>query len=94
MADRLSASLLKPVPVRKALDHESEAMNLSHDTRMSLTMGLMILLAGACSASQLHTLHDVAEGIHATCESSDPAMHLLLSKTEADAGPQDAAGRD
>jgi len=65
-------------------------MNLSLETRNALTLCLFVALAGACSAAQTRTVHDVLEGVHAVCESTDPAVHLLLTKTDVDAGAVDA----
>jgi hypothetical protein len=62
------------------------------ETRLELTMGLFIGLSviAACNAAQTRVVHDTLDGVHAVCQGADPALHLLLSKTEPDGGSNDS----
>jgi hypothetical protein len=64
----------------------------SKEVRIQLTMALLVLLAGACSATQMRAVHDTLDGVHAICEGADPALHLVLEKTASPGATADGGG--
>jgi hypothetical protein len=62
---------------------------MKYETRVTMTMALLILLAGACSAAQQKAVHDTLDGVHAICEGSDQ-VHLLLDRVTVDGGSNDS----
>lgn len=71
---------------------------MSYGIREQLTWAALLVLSGmaACSAAQRQTVHDVLDGVHSVCESTDPLMHMTLERLEPDGGTfdGDSATRD